>query len=249
MDTPHYFFSRATVRNFSDKSVSENTIKALLEAAIHAPNTGNMQLYSAIITTDAETLAALAPCHFNQPASKAPALVTFCADFNRFNHWCKLNGATPGYDNMQSLTWGIIDASILAQQFVTVAEMAGLATCYLGTTTYNAPKIAEILDLPSRVIPVATIALGYAESMPEATERLPLEAVVHSCKYHDYSDEDIARLYHEKENLAANRKFVEDNAMPSLAHVFTDVRYRKQDNEYFSKVFMEFISNQGFEMP
>ena len=224
-------------------------IRALLEASIHAPNTGNMQLYSVIITTDDETLAQLAPCHFNQPASKAPALVTFCADFNRFNHWCEVSGATPGYDNLQSLTWAIVDATILAQQFVTVAELNGLSTCYLGTTTYNAPKIAEILDLPKRVIPVATIALGYADTIPEPTERLPLDAVVHSGKYHDYSDDDIKRLYHEKENLDINRKFVEDNAKPSLAHIFTDVRYRKQDNEYFSKVFLDFIISQGFMVP
>ena len=39
-----YFSNRQTYRNFSDKEVSNEKIKAMLEAAAHAPTTGNMQL-------------------------------------------------------------------------------------------------------------------------------------------------------------------------------------------------------------
>ncbi len=54
-------------------------IAELVNAARMAPNTGNMQLYSVVVTTGADEIAALArEGHFNQPASAgAQALLTF----------------------------------------------------------------------------------------------------------------------------------------------------------------------------
>ena len=53
------------------------------------------------------------------------------------------------------------DAVILAQQIVTVAELNGLGSCYLGTVTYNPEEISRLLGLPELVVPVACVALGY----------------------------------------------------------------------------------------
>ena len=65
-------------------------------------------------------------------------------------------------------------------------------------------------------------------------------------KYKDYTREDIDRLYRDKENLATNLKFIKENNKKTLAQVFTDVRYKKEDNEYFSEVFLKIIKEQGF---
>lgn len=46
---------------------------------------GGMQLYSVVVTRDAEKKEILSPAHFNQPMVKeAPVVLTFCADFRRF---------------------------------------------------------------------------------------------------------------------------------------------------------------------
>lgn len=243
-----YFLSRYTVRNFSSKEVSSELIAEMLDAASHAPNTGNMQLYSAVVTRSAEGIKALAPAHFNQPASTGcAAMVTFCVDFNRFEHWCRISNATPGYNNFQAFVWGVIDATIFAQQFCTIAEMNSLGTCYLGTTTYNAAQIAAVLELPSRVVPVVTVALGYPKDQNgKLTDRLPIESIVHSEKYSDYSDDDIRKVYSYKESLPENSKFVAENGKETLAQVFTDIRYKAADNEYFSRLYKEFIESAGF---
>jgi hypothetical protein len=39
---------------------------------------------------------------------------------------------------------------------------------------------------------------------------------------------------------------VKENNKESLAQVFTDIRYKKADNEHFSKVFLQVLKNQGF---
>lgn len=248
MSEMQYFTNRYSVRSFSDKEVASDVIREMLAAASHAPNTGNMQLYSAVITKSPQGIETLSPAHFNQPASTGcAAMVTFCVDFNRFEHWCQISNAIPGYNNFQAFIWGVIDTTIFAQQFCTIAEMRGLGTCYLGTTTYNAHKIAEILDLPSRVVPVVTVAIGYPNSnMGKLTDRLPIDSIVHFEKYRDYSDADISSAYAYKESLPENRQFVAENSKVSLAQVFTDVRYKAADNEYFSKLYCQFIEKSGF---
>lgn len=238
----NYFLDRRTVRQYTDKQVSEELLREIVLEASHAPTTGNMQLYSVIATRDADIKRRLAPTHFGQPqVENCSVLLTVCADFNRFVLWCEQRGAEPGYDNLQSLVTAVLDAVIFAQQLCTVAEMRGLGTCYLGTTTYNAPQIAEVLDLPERVLPVATISLGYPANPGVEVGRLPVDAILHSETYHNYTPADIDRLFAEKEAREDSKAFVEENGKQTLAQVFTDVRYAKPANEAFSKVLLDYV--------
>ncbi|MDE6556664.1 MAG: nitroreductase family protein [Duncaniella sp.] len=245
-----YFSTRRTIRKF-DRTIplERSALKEILAAAAHAPNTGNMQVYCVVISDTEEEVGALAPAHFSQPASVgASALLTFCVDLNRFNHWCRINGADPGLDNLQGFLWATMDATIFAQQFVTIAEQSGLATCYLGTTTYNAAQIADTLKLPQGVVPVITVAVGWPADDPAVTERLPLEAIVHEGYYHTPSDDEIRNMYAEEESLETNQKFVSENGKENLAQVFTDIRYPREANEHFSRVYREFIKSRGIEI-
>ena len=239
--------NRATLRQYSQENISEALLNELLEIACRASNTGNMQLYSIVLTRDAAAKQALAPAHFNQPqVTTAPVVLTFCADLNRYTKWCLQRQANPGFDNIQSLAYAAIDAVIAAQAFCTAAEANGLGICYLGTTTYNADKIIDALQLPSLVMPIVTVTVGYPAQAPAMCERLPLAAIIHNEQYSDYSSEDIDALFLEKENLPANQHYVAVNNKQTLAQVFTDIRYTKKDNEYFSGVFVETLRRQGF---
>ena len=238
---------RRTIRQYTEKAIPAELMTELLNAAAQSSNTGNMQAYSVVVTTNDEIKAQLAPAHFNQPmVTKAPAVLTFCADFNRFSKWCEQRSAVPGYDNFQSFMATAIDAMIFAQTFAVAAESAGLGICYLGTTTYNAGEIIEALNLPKLVVPITTITVGYPEKMPELTDRLPLEAVVHYEKYADFSSEKIDLLYSEKENSDFYKNFVAENNKETLAQVFTDIRYSKANNEFFSDKFLKVLKQQGF---
>ncbi|MDD3488825.1 MAG: nitroreductase family protein [Paludibacter sp.] len=238
---------RRTIRQYTEKAIPAELMSELLNAAAQSLNTGNMQAYSVVVTTTNEIKAQLAPAHFNQPmVTKAPAVLTFCADFNRFSKWCEQRNAVPGYDNFQSFMATAIDAMIFAQTFAVAAESAGLGICYLGTTTYNAGEIIEALNLPKLVVPITTITVGYPEKMPELTDRLPLEAVVHYEKYADFSSEKIDLLYSEKENSDFYKNFVAENNKETLAQVFTDIRYSKANNEFFSDKFLKVLKQQGF---
>jgi len=240
--------NHVSIRKFKNEPISKETLDTVLEGAIRASNTGNMQWYSIVVTTELALKQKLRKeCHFNQAMiEEAPVVLTFCADLNRFNKWCKLNNTEPGYDNFLSFYTASIDATIAAQNACIAAESLGLGICYLGTTNYTAPKIIEILNLPKDVFPVTTVVLGYPDETPTKTDRLLLEAVVHDEVYCDYCDEDIEALYAEKENMEFYKELVKINGTNSLAQIFTEKRYSKQNNVAFSKTLFDEIKKQGF---
>ena len=238
---------RRTIRKYTSELVDDKLLNELLALGIRASTTGNMQLYSIIINRAEEKKKELAPFHFSQKMiTEAPVVLTFCADFNRFDKWCKLRNAVPGYDNFLSFVTAAIDTLLIAQTFCVAAEAKGLGICYLGTTTYNAHKIIEALKLPKGVVPVTTVTLGWPAEKPAQVDRLPLEAVIHNEIYSDYTSESIDRFYKVKEERSDSQQFVIENNKESLAQVFTDVRYKKADNVHFSNVLLKVLKDQGF---
>ena len=237
-----------SIRKFTDQSIDQSTLEAILKAACNGSTMGNMQLYSIIVTQDKERMKDMAPFHFNQPiATNAPLILTFCADFNRFNQYCSFRDAdTTAYNNLQSYHWAVIDAIIAAQNACVAAESLGLGICWLGTITYNADKFIQSFNLPKGVVPVACISMGYPAEKPDLTDKLPLDALVHYESYQDYSEERINQLFEEKENHPTTQNLLKENELPNLAKIFTEKRYKKADNEYFATVLMKVLKDQGF---
>ena len=236
-----------SIRKYKDTAISDADLNQILEAGTRASTTGNMQIYSIVVTRDKERKKAIAPMHFNQPmVTQAPVVLTFCADINRFNKWCKARNAEPGYDNFLWFTNAAIDAVLAAQNVALAAEDKGMGICYLGTTTYTADKIISALELPKGVIPITTLVVGYADEKPGLTDRLPLSGVVHYETYKDYTSDDIDKIYADKEALESTKELLKENDKETLAQIFTESRYKKADNLHFSKVFLKVLEDQGY---
>jgi len=236
-----------SIRKYKDKKIEKEILDRILEAGIRASNTGSMQAYSIIVTQDEKKKEDLLPLHFNQEAVKqAPLILTFCADLNRFNKWCELRDAKPGYDNFLWFYTASIDATITAQNCALAAESEGLGICYMGTTNYTADKIIDVLRLPKGVVPVTTLTIGYPDETPYLTERLPNESVIHFEEYSDFSEDDINNIYKKLEYSDLTQQLIEENGTETLAQVFTEKRYTKQNNLHFSKSLLEVLKKQGF---
>ncbi len=238
---------RKTIRKYSNKEVSTELLNQLLTESFRSSTMGGMQLYSVIVTRDQTMKERLSPAHFNQPMVKgAPVVLTFCADFHRFSLWCKQRKADPGYDNLMSFYNASMDTLLVAQSFSLLAEEAGMGICYLGTTTYNPQQIIEALHLPELVFPVTTITVGYPAESPKQQDRLPAIGLIHEETYHEYSSNDIDALYKEKEALQENLQFIKENNKETLSQVFTDVRYKKEDNISMSDNLLKVLKQQKF---
>lgn len=239
--------NRRTIRKYSDREVSNDLLNQLLEQAERTPTMGNLQLYSVVVTRDAQMKQQLAPAHFNQPMVQgAPVVLTFCADFRRTTLWANQRKGHPGYDNFLSFVNAASDALLFCQTFCNLAEAEGLGTCYLGTTIYMPQLIIDTLKLPQLVFPIATITLGWPGETPAQSDRLPLASIVHNETYEDYTPERIDAFYAEKESLPENQHFVELNKTETLAQIFTDIRYTQKDNEAMSATLLQALKAQGF---
>lgn len=240
-------FKHRSVRKFRPDPVPAAVMERLLLAASRASTTGNMQLYSIIVTTGKELKEKLSVCHSGQPmVTEAPAVVTFCADVHRFSRWCEIRGAKPEYHNLVWFMSAAIDTLLASQNFSLEAENQGLGICYMGTTLYSAEEIIEILDLPMGVIPVATVALGYPRELPPLTDRLPVEAIVHYEKYKEYTPQKVEELWQDKEASEETARLIEENGLPNLARIFTERRYRGEESVVFSEKYLNTLKKQGF---
>lgn len=239
--------TRRSIRKYAKREVEDNLLNQMLRDAARTQTMGNLQLYSVIVTRSAEMKQKMAPSHFNQSmVTEAPVVLTFCADFRRTTLWATNRQATPGYDNFLSFMNAATDTLLYCQTFCNLAEEKGLGLCFLGTTVYQPQPLIDLLRLPELVFPVAAVTLGWPDEDPEQSDRLPLEAFVHSETYMDYTPERIDRFYKEKESRPENRRFCEINHKETLAQIFTDIRYTKKDNEAMSAGLIDTLKRQGF---
>lgn len=247
METLRTIMEHRSIRRYKPDPIPEGILNEILEAGVRASNTGNMQVYSIVVSQSREVKEQLAPCHFNQPmVLQAPVVLTFCADIHRFGQWCQQRDARPGYDNLLWFCNAAIDAVLASQNVSLAAEAHGMGICYLGTTLYTPARIAQVLQLPQGVMPVTTVVMGYPDEQPELTDRLPLLGVVHNERYGGYTPADIDTIYAAKERLPLTERLLAENKLQTLAQVFTERRYIHADNLTFSRGLLEALEQQGF---
>lgn len=244
-----------SIRKYQNREVDDELLSKILEAGTMASSSGNMQSYSIIVTKDKKIRESLLAAHFDQSmVTEAPVLLTFCADFHRMRLWLKASDASMNFDNLMSFMIASIDAILVSQNVALAAESLGLGICYMGTTLASCDQIGDILDCPDHVVPVVGFSLGYPDESPEERKRLPLSSLVHQETYKDFSEEDIANAYGEREKLGWNRymaipelrSMVEESGVKNLAQVYTQLKYTRESHLDYSKVVYDYLNRSGF---
>jgi nitroreductase len=244
-----------SIRAYKPDPIPEDLLKEILEAGIRASSSGNMQTYSIIVTRDRALREQLYEPHMEQSmVLDAPVLLTFCADFHRMRQWLRLSDAPDNFDNFMSFMIAAIDAILVSQNVALAAEAHGLGICYMGSTLANCDQIGKILNLPPNVVPVVGFSLGYPDEDPVLRDRLPLMGLVHDETYHDYSDDQIQQIYHERETAGwarymgfpRLRQMIEEAGVENLAQVYTAVKYTRQSHQEFSETVLNYLKAQDF---
>lgn len=247
--------SHRSIRSYKKTPIPEDILERILTAATRASSSGNMQAYSIIVTQDEKIKSELLAPHFNQSmVTEAPLLLTFCADFSRMRKWLELNEAPQNFDNFMSFMIASIDAILASQNAALAAEAEGLGICYIGTTLASSHDIARILKCPSHVVPVVGFSLGYPQTSAPMRDRLPLSAIVHHEYYSAYTDEDISKIYAQKEKEGYARymqdedlkKIVTDAGAENLAQIYTKAKYTRESHLKYSKDLFDFLKKQNF---
>jgi nitroreductase len=148
--------NRRSIRRYTEKPVSREIIKELLEAAMSAPSAGNEQPWQFVVIDDRQVLAEIPKIHPHAWMVKdAPAAILVCGDLKREVH--------KGF-------W-VQDCSAATQNIlITVAEK-GLGAVWVGFYPEEDRVTAarKLLGIPEYVVPLALIPVGYpAQELPPA---------------------------------------------------------------------------------
>ncbi len=148
MEAMEAILGRRSVRKYSEKPVTDEQVKHLLEAAMAAPSAHNKQPWHFIVVRDRATLLEIPKFHnYSKMLEQAALAIIVCGDL-------ELEGGT-GF-------W-IQDCSAATQNILLAAKATGLGAVWLGVyPNENLVKgVKELLRIPEKVAPLCIIAVGY----------------------------------------------------------------------------------------
>lgn len=162
--------NRRSVRDFTDREISESAIDALIEAVRWAPSAGNLQSRKFYFVFNEEIRKKLGQAELKRDfaafIARAPLVVVACVDLHIASR----------YGDRGKQLYCIQDAAASIQNLLLAAHELGLGTCWVGA--FNEERIAGILDLPDNLRPVAVIPVGYPARTPKAPDRVARDAAV-----------------------------------------------------------------------
>lgn len=140
--------TRTSVRQYTDRPISADTLETLLKAGMAAPTAVNKQPWAFVVTTGRDALDSLATL---QPRLKtAAAAITVCGDMTR---------AIEG----EGRDFWVQDCSAATENILLAAHALGLGAVWTGVypIAERVGNVSRALALPDSVVPMCIIAVGY----------------------------------------------------------------------------------------
>jgi nitroreductase len=183
---------RAT-RQFSDVPVEDGLVERCLLAATHAPSAENLQPWVFVVVRDPQRLARIAEltrkiwrsggrersvgrlpdrllADVDRGAERgmgsAPVIVVVCGD------------ATLAHESTLASS-----VYLAVQNLLLAATALGLGSAMTTLATHVPGGLAEILELPEKVRPMAVVPIGWPERTPGPPRRHPVAERAHRDRY------------------------------------------------------------------
>lgn len=155
---------RYSVRDYLDKSIPEDVLLRILDAARLAPSARNIQEWRFVVVKDLNLRKQLVPaCNNQQFILSAPVIIACCSVVNDYIMRCgqKANA---------------IDLAIAIDHMTLQAVAEGLGTCWIGS--FYPDKVRNVLNIPDQIDIIQMLALGYSkEKLFLNKSRLPLNKI------------------------------------------------------------------------
>ena len=129
---------------------------------------------------------------------QAPLLLVWLADLDRVADVATNEGIeVDGIAYLELLVVGIVDAALAAQNAVTALESLELGSVYIGAIRNNIEAVAAELALPSRILPVFGLCVGYPDPSVATgiKPRLAPSVVLHRETYRRSGRKDAVSRY------------------------------------------------------
>ena len=190
---------RRVVRRYTDQSVPDSLLDALLAAAQSAPTKSDLQQYSIVVMRDAPRIKQIADWIGTMDwIATAPVFLVWCGDMRRGQRLCELHDMPHANNNLDTFLNTAVDCALAMAQFMAAAEAVGLGTCPISYVRSHIERVSPLLGLPEGVYPVAGLTVGWPVFRRPVSMRLPPSVVVHRERYNDGALEREVAAYDER---------------------------------------------------
>lgn len=159
--------TRTSIRSFTDKAVSSDTIEMLLRAGMAAPTAINRQPWHFVVVNDRAKLNELGGTGRQSQMWQESALaIVVCGDMDK-----TMEG--PGQ------TFWVQDCSAATENILLAAHALGLGAVW--TACYPIEErmgnVSQMLNLPETIVPLCVIVMGYPNEQPAPKDKWKPENV------------------------------------------------------------------------
>jgi nitroreductase len=175
-----------THRRYRSDAVPDEVLDIVLAAALSAPSKSDLQQVAIIVVRDPAKQAAVAGWIPDMPwIAQAPRFLVFCGDHRRLRRMAELRQRPFPNDTLDMFLNAAVDAGLVLESFILAAAGMGLGCCPISVVRNHVEKLAELLELPPCVFPVAGLCVGYPAQPGYVSMRLPPAVTVHTDRYDD----------------------------------------------------------------
>ena len=158
--------TRTSIRQYNDQPVEQEKIDIMLKAAMAAPTAVNLQPWHFIVITDKKMIDQLA----GPRPTNAPLMIAMCGDTDK---------TTTPDGKMKLPDFWVQDVSAATENLLLAAHALGLGAVWTGCypAMERVAEIANVLNCPQNIIPVAIVRVGYPDEAPEPKDKFKEENI------------------------------------------------------------------------
>lgn len=159
--------ARRSVRHFNPRLVvTDEDVRALLEAAVLAPSAGNIQPWRFFVLRSPESRERLGRALSQRWVTTAPVVIVVAVD---------PRPCAARYGERGEYLYAIQDTAAAVENILLAAVDRGLASCWVGA--FDDRAVAEAIGITPPITPVAVLPIGYSAESGGRPARRPLEEV------------------------------------------------------------------------
>ena len=159
--------TRTSIRSFTDRVVSADTIEMLLHAGMAAPTAVNKQPWHFVVINDRAKLDELGGNgRQSQMWQESTLAIAVCGNMEK-----ALEGPAQAF-------W-IQDCSAATENILLAAHALGLGAVWTGCYPMEerVANVSQVLNLPEHIVPLCVIVMGYPNEQPEPKDKWKVENI------------------------------------------------------------------------
>ncbi len=151
-------FKRRSIRKYTDKEITKEDIKKLLEAAMCAPSANNIRPWHFVVVRDKAMLEKLSKTHqYAYMVKDADVAIVVCGDYTLHSH----------------KDYWALDCSAATENILIEVEELELGAVWVAVypREVRINHVREILKLPENILPLCIVSIGHPAEKPEMKDR------------------------------------------------------------------------------